>query len=117
MKKYLTTKIKDKTFKVGYVKRRFGLNTSRSLCIVNHKNKWTVVLTDDDWSTRTYRTCDKISRSEALRIISFLTDFVNLVKPTEATALAASIKASTNRTLRVASELSAIAVNAEMEIK
>lgn len=98
MKKYLTEKIKAYTFKVGFCKRRLSLNTSRSLCIVNHKNRWAVALTDDNWSDRTYRTCDMINRTEALRIISFLTEYVNLVKPTEATALAASIKASTNRT-------------------
>jgi hypothetical protein len=87
----------------------------RSLNICHHKGRWVVALTDDDWSNRTFRSCDTINRTEALKIIGFLVDYINMVKPTEATSLTASIKASTNRAIRAACELSAIAVNAETE--
>ena len=94
-------------------KRRVRLNVMRSLNIVHHKGRWVVALTDDGWTERYFRSCDTINRTEALKIIGFLSEFINMVKPTEASTLTASIKASTNRTNRVASELSALALGIE----
>jgi hypothetical protein len=112
---YKSVKIDKNKYHVPRPKRRVSLNVMRSLNIVNHKNRWVVALTDDGWSSRHFRSCDTINRTEALKIIGFLVEYINLVKPTEATALTASMKASTNRTMRVASELSAIAVDAEIK--
>lgn len=110
---YKSVKIGKNKYHVPRPKRRVSLNVMRSLNIVNHKNRWVVALTDDGLSSRHFRSCDTINRTEALKIIGFLVEYINLVKPTEATALTASIKASANRTTKVANELSAIAVNAE----
>lgn len=41
-------------------------------------------------------------------------EYVNGVKPTEATKLQASIKASTNRTVRTSNELTALAIGVEV---
>lgn len=112
---YKTHKVDKNRYSAKRPKRRISLNVSRSLNIVHHKGRWVVALTEDDWSNRTFRSCDTINRTEALKIISFLSDFINMVKPTEATALAAGIRASTNRTLRIATELSAIAIDAEQD--
>jgi hypothetical protein len=112
---YKSSKISKNKYTIRRPKRRLSLNVTRSLNICNHKGRWVVALTDDDWSNRIFRSCDTINRTEALKIISLLVDYINLVKPTEATALTASIRASTNRTLKVASELSAIALNSEIQ--
>lgn len=112
---YKSKKIGKNCWSAGRPKRRLSLNVFRSLNILNHKNRWVVALAETDNNfNRTFRSCDTINRTEALRIISFLAEYVNLVKPTQATALAASIKASTNRTCKIASELSAIAVDTEI---
>lgn len=94
-------------------KRKIGLNVFRSLCICHHKGRWVVALTEDDWNNRYFKSCDTINRTEALRIIQFLTDYINLVKPTDATTLNASIKVSANRILKSNAELTAIALNEE----
>lgn len=107
------TKIGDNKYSARRPKRRLSLNVFRSLNIVHYKGRWVVALTEDYWADRTFRSCDTINRTEALKIISFLADYVNMVKPTEATALNASIKASTNRTKRTADELSALAIKLE----
>lgn len=96
-------------------RRKLGLNVFRSLCIGHHKGRWVVALTEDTWTQRIFRSCDTINRTDALRIIQFLTDYINLVKPTDATTLNASIKASANRILKNNQELTAIALNEEMK--
>lgn len=109
--RYKSVKVGKNRYNVPRPKRRKSLNVMRSLNIVNHKNRWVVALTEDTWTTREFRSCDTINRTEALNIISFLTDYINLVKPTEATALNAGIKVSTNRIHRLTTELTAIALN------
>lgn len=96
-------------------KRRFSINVSDKLCVVNHKNRWVVALTHyEGWRSYFYGH-QTINRSQALLMIQFLTDYVNLVKPTDATKLNASIKVSANRVLKNNTELTAMALNEELK--
>lgn len=108
-------KVDKNKYCVPRPKRRFSINVSDKLCVVNHKNRWIVALTHDEgWKSHFYGN-QTINRSQALLIIQFLTDYINLVKPTDATALNAKIKVSANRILKSNQELTAIAVNEELK--
>lgn len=109
---YKSVKIGSSKYRVPRPKRKMQLNANDSFCIVNHKGRWIVALAKG-WD-REFYSCDTINRTQALNLISFLSDYVNLVKPTEATALTSSLKASTNRIVRVGQELSAIAIRGEI---
>jgi hypothetical protein len=113
--RYKSIKIGKSKYRAPRPKRKCRLNANRSLSIVKHKNRWVIALTEG-WD-REFYSCDTINRSEALRIISFLADYVNLVKPTEATALNASLKASTNRIVKTGQELAGIAIRCEEQNK
>jgi putative heme degradation protein len=114
--KYKSKKIAKNTYQVLSDKKRISINAYQKLCIVKHKGRWIVALTEDTHDfKRVFKSCHTINRTQALNMILFLSDYVNLVKPTEATSLIASLKASNNRTLRVGKELAAIALNTEAD--
>jgi hypothetical protein len=96
-------KIGKNLFRAKNPKRRMQLNAYQTLAVVKHKGRWIVALTEG-WD-REFHSCNTINRTDALRIISFLGDYVNLVKPTNETLLNASIKSSANRITRNANEL------------
>ena len=113
--KYKSRKIGKNLYEVSIPKRRIAINVIDSLNIVEHKGRWIVALAQERgaYGRRTFAANQTINRTQALNIISFLVDYVNLVKPTEATSLQASIKASTNRTIKSTKELVGIAVRSE----
>jgi len=99
-------------------KRRISINVCDSLNIVNHKGRWIVALAlDQGFGHRSFKANQTINRSQAINIINFLLNYINLVKPTEASALHASIGASTNMIKRKTTELSALALNNEIKVK
>lgn len=112
--KYKSKKIGKALYQIPIPKRKIAINVTTSLSICNHKNRWIVALTNEhNWGQRTFKGNETINRSQALLMIQFLTDYVNLVMPTEATALNASLKAATNRLVKTGIELTALAVNNE----
>lgn len=111
MKLNKSIKIGRHKYRVQRPRRRLSLNAVTCLCQIEHKGRPVVALTTG-WD-REFYSRDVINRTDAIRIINFLSDYINTVKPTNATALAASMKATTNRAVRVGQELSAIAVGAE----
>lgn len=108
---YQSVKIGKSKYRVPRPKRRLQINANDSFCVVNHKNRWVIAIVSG-WD-REFYSCDTINRTQALNLISFLSDYINLVKPTEATALSASLKASTNRIIKTGQELTGIAVKIE----
>lgn len=90
------------------------INASESFCIVQHKGRWVIAIThlDKSWS-RVFKGNQKLNRTEAIQLINFLSYYINLVKPTQATMLQASIKASSNRIVKNSSELLSIAMESE----
>lgn len=111
-----SVKIGNNLYEAGRPKRRIKINAYQSLNIIHHKGRWIIALAelDGNWR-RVFKSCHTINRTQALLMISFLSDYVNLVKPTQATALTASLKASTNRIIKTGQELSAIAIKKEIE--
>lgn len=86
------------------------LNANEKFCVVNHKGRWIVALTKG-WDSQ-FKSCDTLNRTQALLLINFLAEYVYLVKPTNATTLNASIKASVNRITKASHELTGIAARA-----
>lgn len=76
-------------------KLKFSINPYQALAIVNHKKRFCLALIENTWGKENgnYRTNQKMSYSDALRIMAFVAKYINMVKPTEATILAASTKA------------------------
>lgn len=85
------------------------ISADLSLSICNHKGRWVAAFTQG--LDKVFWGCDTLNRTQALRMISFLSDYVNLVKPTETTHLNASIRARTNQITRDAEALTGLAVN------
>lgn len=106
--KYKSIKVDRHKFRVPIPKRRIQISADLSLSVCLHKNRWICAFTRG-WD-REFRTCDTLNRSQALKMISFLSDYVNLVKPTEATVLNASIRARTNSIVRDSEALTGLAV-------
>lgn len=96
-------------------KRQFTLNVDTKFCIVHHKGKWKVAICnlDSNWH-RVFKNYNAMNRSEALKLIELLLEYVNMVKPTDATKLHASTKVSARRILRNTTELAAIALDSEV---
>lgn len=105
---YKSQRVKGYLYKVRNPKRRMQISADLSAGIVEHKGRWIVAFTHG-WE-REFLTCDTLNRSEALKMISFLCDYINLVKPTEATVLNKSIRARTNGMIRDAEALTALAM-------
>ena len=76
-------------------KLRFAINPYQALAIVNHKKRFCLALVENTWGKENgnYRTNQKMSYTDALRLMAFIAKYINMVKPTEATILAASTKA------------------------
>lgn len=89
--KYLSTKVVGERY-VWRAKpiRSFQISANMKLAVVNHKGKLSVAVMDGG---QKYRTCDRISYSEAVHLLGWLAHFINMVKPLEATAIYATGKA------------------------
>lgn len=108
--KYKSIKIERDKYAVRIPKRRIAINVSESLNIVEHKGRWIVALASQQnfSGERIFYGNQTINRSQAIQIIDFLMSYINMVKPTEATALHSSIKASTNRVRSTATQLAGL---------
>lgn len=108
---YKSQKVSKNLYRVPRPKRRMQLNANEKFCVVNHKGRWIVALAKGLDSQ--FKSCDTLNRTQALLLINFLAEYVNLVKPTNATTLNASIKASVNRITKASHELTGIATRNE----
>lgn len=116
MSKYTSRKVGKNLYEVDIPKKRFAINVVDSLNIVQHKGRWVVALAVERgiYGRRIFVGNQTLNRTQAIKLINFLSEYINLVKPTEVTALQASIKASTNRTVRTSQELVAVALRSEV---
>ena len=105
---YKSIKTAQNKYRVPIPKRRMQVSVDLKLSVCEHKGRWIVAFTHG-WDNEFYG-CDSLNRTQALKMISFLSDYVNLVRPTQATALNASIKARTNSIVRDAEALTGLAV-------
>lgn len=109
MVRHKSVKIERNKYSAPRPKRRFSINVSDKLCVVHHKGRWVIALTHDEgWQSRFYSN-QTINRSQAIQLIGFLSDYINLVKPTKTTMLNASNKVSANRIIKNTNELTGIA--------
>lgn len=113
MVKYNSIKVARHRYRCPIPKRRMKISADLHLSVCRHKGRWVAAFTHG-WD-KEFRGCDTLNRTQALKMISFLSDYVNLVKPTEATHLNASIRAKTNSIVRDAEALSGIAVKVSNE--
>lgn len=109
--KYKSIKVEQNKYRVPIPKRRMQISANMTISVCNHKGRWIVAFTEG-WDY-VFNGCDTLNRTQALKMISFLSDYVNLVKPTEATVLNASIRARTNSMIRDAEALTGLAVSNE----
>jgi len=72
-------------------RRTFQISTTVKLAIVNHKDRLTVALIDPD--KRQYKSCNMLSYGDALRLIGWLGEYINMVRPVQATLSASIITA------------------------
>jgi len=106
--KYKSIKLERHKYRVPIPKRRMQISADLSLSICEHKGRWIVAYTRG-WD-KVFDSCDTLNRTQALRMISFLSDYINLVKPTNETVLNASIRARTNSITRDAEALTGLAL-------
>lgn len=106
--KYKSIKIEKNRHRVPIPKRRMQISVDLRLSVCEHKGRWVIAFTRG-WDNE-FIGCDTINRSEALKMISFLSDYINLVKPTKATVLNASIRARTNSIVRDTEALTGLAM-------
>jgi hypothetical protein len=106
--KYKSIKIEKNRYRVPIPKRRMQISADLTVSICEHKGRWIIAFTKG-WEYQ-FDGCNTLNRTQALKMISFLSDYVNLVKPTQTTALNASIKARTNSIVRDAEALTGLAV-------
>ena len=110
-----SVKIERNKYSAPRPKRRFSINVSDKLCVVHHKGRWVIALTHDEgWQSRFYGN-QTINRTQAIQLIGFLSDYINLVKPTKTTALNASNKVSARRIIRNTNELTGVATKGELK--
>ena len=109
--KYKSIKIEKRKYRVPIPKRRIQINVDLKLSVCEHKGRWILAFTRG-WDNIFYGN-ETLNRTQALKMISFLSDYVNLVKPTEATVLNASIRARTNSIVRDSEALTGLAVTKE----
>lgn len=84
MSEYKAHKVEKGLYRLPRPKRKCAINVVTSLSVCRHKGRWIVALTNEHkWGERTFKGNETINRSQALKMISFLSDYVNLVKPTE----------------------------------
>jgi len=102
-------KIERNKYRVPIPKRRMQVSADMKISVCNHKGKWIIAFTRG-WDNIFYG-CDTLNRTQVLKLISFLSDYINLVKPTEATALNASARSRTNGIIRDVEQLTALALN------
>lgn len=107
-------KISRNKYCVPRPRRRFSINVSDKLCVVNHKCRWVVALTHDEGFKSFFIGNQTINRTQALKLIGFLSEYVNLVKPTNSTLLNATIRTSANRIIKNTQELTGAAINQEL---
>lgn len=109
---YKSYKIGKGLYRVNRPKRKLGINVETGLSVCNHKGRWIVALTRENGfgRDRTFKQNETINRTQALKMIQFLSDYINLVKPTEATALNASLRSSANRITKTGNELTGLAI-------
>ena len=114
-KRHRSTKIGNNEYRVLNSKRRIALNVYPRFAVVYHKNRWVIAFVQDKNMdvTNVFKSCHTINRSEALKLIGFLSDYVNLVGPTEATTLNASNKVSANRIIKNTNVLTGLAVSGD----
>jgi hypothetical protein len=105
---YKSIKVERSKYRVRIPKRRMQISADMKLSVCEHKGRWIAAFTYG-WDN-TFSTCDIVNRTRALKMISFLSDYVNLVKATEATVLNASIRARTNSIVRDTEALTGLAV-------
>ena len=107
-------KVEKNLYRVPNPKKQFTINVSDKVCIVHHKGKWKVAFCelDNNWH-RVFQNNKTINRTEALKLIDLLIEYVNMIKPTDATKLHSSTKVSARRILRNNTELSAISLSKE----
>lgn len=105
---YKSIKVERNKYRVPIPKRRMQISADMKLSVCEHKGRWIAAFTHG-WDN-TFDGCDTLNRTQALKMISFLSDYVNLVKPTEATILNASIRARTNQITRDTEALTGLAV-------
>lgn len=111
MSLYKSQKVSKNLYRVPRPKRRMQINANESFNVVNHKGRWIVALASGH--ERTFKGNQTLNRTQAISLINFLSDYVNLVKPTQATTLHARIKASSNIITRASNELTGLAVGTE----
>jgi hypothetical protein len=108
MNLYKSYKVKGYQYRIPRPKRSFQISADLKLSVCNHKSRWIIAFARGH--ERVFSTCDRLNRSDALALINFLSDYVNLIKPTEATVLNASAKARTNGIIRDVAALTGLAV-------
>lgn len=109
--KYKSIKVERHKYSVPIPKRRLQISVGTHLCVCNHKGRWVVAFTQGNgFSEYFFEGRNTLNRTQALKMISFLSDYVNLVKPTEATFLNASVRAKTNSVIRDTEALTGLAI-------
>jgi len=116
MTHHKSIKIDKNKYQVRNPKRRLALNVYQRFCVTHHKGRWVVAFAQDEsWDVKNvFKSNQTINRSQALQLIGFLSDYVNLVQPTEATALNASNKVSANRIIRNSIQLAGLVTSGEL---
>lgn len=107
--KHKSIKIDRYRYRVPIPKRRMQISVDLKMSVVEHKGRFIIAYTRG--FENIFNSCDTINRSEAIKMIGFLSDYVNLVKATKATALNASIRKSSRSIETYANHLTGLKLN------
>lgn len=101
--KYLSTKVTgERLMWRARPIRSFQVSANMKLAVVNHKGHLSVAVMDGN---QKYMGCNRISYSEAITLPGWLAQYINMVKPLEATAIYASGKANLKGATRAQEKL------------
>jgi hypothetical protein len=108
MRLYKSIKIKGHNkYRAPIPKRRMQISADLKMSIVEHKGRWVIAFVRG-WEHE-FNGCDTLNKSDALKALNFLCDYLNLVAPNDVTILNASMRARTRGLLRDAEKLTAVA--------
>lgn len=109
--KYKSIKIAHNKYRVPIPKRRMQISVDLKMSVVEHKGRLVIAYTRG--FDNIFDGCDTINRTTAIKMIGFLSDYVNMVRPTKSTALNSAIKKNSNSIMNYTNHLTGLKIKGE----
>jgi len=104
--RHKSIKVDRNKYRVLCPKRRMQISADLKMSICEHKGRLIVAFTTG--FDNVFWGCDTLNRTQAIKMIEFLSNYVHMVKPTVESVINANIKAKTNSIQRDSAEYLAL---------